>query len=362
MARADGPESTLSPTGMSESIDHSTSPGRISGDLRQLPILNVANSIWPADWAGEFGRQAALHVEVGFGNGLFLVGMAARMPEDNFIGIELAIPSIQKAASRIKRDGSHNVRLIRGSAESVLLTMFEPQSIGTMYVNYPDPWPKARHQNRRLLNHRLLRLVSTRLVPNGHLFIATDHEEYATVIAALIDESVHFEAVDADGYSFSNPHGIVTKYEQRAKRLGDRSFYFRLQNRLTSEWSEFAIPKEYPMPHILIEHPLTPAEIAERLSPDSEEPAAGIRLIALYVNSAEPEVLFDMRVQDEALEQRIAVTLRERGDGSQILRVHSFGHPRSTKRVHEALALLVKKIIALSSEARISHHNLTADL
>src|SRR5699024_9634488 len=114
-----------------------------------------------------------------------------------------------------------NVRMIRGDGVDVLQNMIEPESLTGVRVFFPDPWPKARHHKRRLLQPGTFALIASRLVPGGHLHVATDHADYAEWIDEYGDAEPAFERLDFGTSAAAVPFSLerpVTKFEGRGLR------------------------------------------------------------------------------------------------------------------------------------------------
>lgn len=177
--------------------------------------------VWTrVDWGQIFRRSAPIKLEIGFGNGAFLVEMAQREPETNFVGLEIYRKGIKKAKKRIERAGLHNVRLIRQEVSVALPKLFTAGEISEIYINFPDPWPKRRHHKRRLINPSFIATAYTLLKDRGRIFIATDSGEYAEVIDRLFRGHGGFCFLDQ-----YFPVHAPTKYEQECLRLGGTIYY-----------------------------------------------------------------------------------------------------------------------------------------
>ncbi|WP_067885000.1 tRNA (guanosine(46)-N7)-methyltransferase TrmB [Nocardia vaccinii] len=183
----------------------------------------------PLDAAAWFGRQAPLIVEIGCGTGTATAAMAQAEPQFDLIGIEVYKPGLAQLVQRIEREGIENIRLLRGDAVDVLEHMIAKDSLTGVRVFFPDPWPKARHHKRRLLQPSTMTLIASRLRPGGILHVATDHAGYAEHIAAVGAAEPQFiglnEAAggDRDRFAESAPIGFdrpVTKFESKAHRAG----------------------------------------------------------------------------------------------------------------------------------------------
>lgn len=148
-----------------------TEPGRFA----ILPRLTVSQC------AGEtpiVPGSAAIEVDVGCGKGRFLLARASRHPDLAFLGIERQAGRIQKVAVRAERAGLRNVRLLQLEASYVIEHLLPPSSVSCYYVFFPDPWPKRRHQIRRLLDASFMTCAWRTLVPGGCVHVATDDAAY----------------------------------------------------------------------------------------------------------------------------------------------------------------------------------------
>ena len=140
-------------------------------DLRDRGVL--------AAFAPDLPEPAALVVELGFGRGEFLLGLAEASPTQAHVGVELSFKRSVKMARRLARRPLRNVRLVQGLAQQVVQEALPDASVACFWINFPDPWPKKRHARRRLLQPELAAWLVRRLVPGGSLRIATDDEAYA---------------------------------------------------------------------------------------------------------------------------------------------------------------------------------------
>lgn len=132
----------------------------------------------PNHWFSPERRDHPLDVEIGAGKGTFLVRAAAADPGANFLGIEYARAYWRHAADRCRRHGLENVRLIRTEAEFFLRHYMPDRRVRHVHIYFPDPWPKARHHKRRLIQEPFLRTVH-RITREGSLLrIVTDHADY----------------------------------------------------------------------------------------------------------------------------------------------------------------------------------------
>lgn len=151
----------------------------------------------PPSWATVFGRRAPLEVELGCGRPHYLFERAHEAPHVDVVGIEWKARWIENANRRKKREGVSNVCAVHGNAWLLFGALFAPGSLDAVHLNFPDPWWKARHKKRRILNDTFAELVSSRLRPGGMFFIQTD-------VASLLEEILErAESVP----TLTNPYG-----------------------------------------------------------------------------------------------------------------------------------------------------------
>lgn len=332
--------------------------GRLAAALYNVDMLEgILDSLrlpWPAPWRELYGRRAPLWMEIGFGNGQFLLALAASRPDVNVAGVEISNPSLRKAARKAGRAGLDNVRLLHGNAPGVVWALCRPASLARVYVNFPDPWPKAAHHHRRLINDRFLHLLATRTSPGAHLDVATDHDDYAAWIGERLGRSPYFESRLTVAYVTDRAERLRTKYEQIALAEGRTCRYFRWRRNDAPAADAFPIPLELPMPHIIMQSPLSLQEIKERFRPESwVENGEAIRLIGLFEAAEHEMLLVDTYVEEEPMSQRVGLTIRRRGKGEIVLNVHELGFPRPTPGVHRAVQVLSRWLETLHPEAGV---------
>ena len=163
-----------------------------------------------------FGRTAPIVVEIGCGAGTSTLAMAQAEPDIDVVAVEVYRRGLAQLLSGIDRERVRNIRLVRGDGIDVLQYMFGANSLTGVRVFFPDPWPKARHHKRRLLQPATMALIADRLRPGGVLHAATDHMGYAEHIAEVGDAEPRLRRVgteDALPISVNRP---VTKYERKA--------------------------------------------------------------------------------------------------------------------------------------------------
>jgi len=179
---------------------------------------------------GIFGADVAkplpLVLEIGFGRGEFLLDLAGRSPETAHVGVEYSFKRALKLARRLARTPLRNVRLIEATGEEVVNELLPDASISTLWINFPDPWPKKRHHRRRLIQPAFVVRAARRLVPGGTLHFATDHEGYAEWTDEVLRAEPELQNLYApEPYRRGEEGRLPTAYELEWRALG-RAFHF----------------------------------------------------------------------------------------------------------------------------------------
>lgn len=172
----------------------------------------------PLDTAAWFGRTAPVVLEIGCGAGTSTLAMAQAEPHLDVVAVEVYRRGLAQLLSAIDRADPPvtNIRLIRGDGVDVLTHLLPSESLAGVRVFFPDPWPKARHHKRRLLQAATVALIADRLAPGGVLHAATDHAGYAEQIAAVGDAEPLLRRVGLDDELPISVRRPVTKYERKA--------------------------------------------------------------------------------------------------------------------------------------------------
>ncbi len=178
------------------------------------------------DPASLFARKPQkVWFEIGFGGAEHLVGQAQEHPDIGLIGVEPFRESVGKALSQIDIAKLSNIRIHQGDAREVLIGI-KPETLDRIFILFPDPWPKARHNKRRIVQHESVSLFVSRLKPGGSLRFATDVAHYAdwALERFIANEALEWSAQQADDWRTPPVDHITTRYQ--TKNLGDCSPVF----------------------------------------------------------------------------------------------------------------------------------------
>ncbi len=201
-----------------------TRAGRVSsGQAKALeafgPRFCVSYAREALDFEQAFGRQAPTVLEIGFGMGETTAAIAANMPDTNFLGVEVHTPGVGNLLKLIGEQGLQNLRLIQHDAFEVVTHMIAPDSLAGVHIFFPDPWHKARHNKRRLIQPPFVQLLVSRMKSGAYLHCATDWEEYAEQMLTVLGAEPGLQNT-ADGYATRPEYRPATKFEKRGLRLG----------------------------------------------------------------------------------------------------------------------------------------------
>lgn len=204
--------------------------GRITRAQRRaldelLPRWGIPYSPERLDLDAVFGRKARRVLEIGFGNGDTLVGLAAASPDTDFLGVEVHPPGTGHCLLAIESRALTNLRLVAHDAVEVLEHQLAPASLDEVLLYFPDPWPKKRHHKRRIVQPTFAALTASRLKPHGVFRIATDWEPYAEWMLEVLNAEPQLANVSAEGRWIGDPATRgPTRFEQRGRRLGHEIF------------------------------------------------------------------------------------------------------------------------------------------
>ncbi len=177
------------------------------------------------DWAAQFGRQAPLMLEIGFGTGSALLAFAEAHPHMNCIGMEVYQPGIGSALKEVHAKSLKNLRMMECDARSAVEIVFTPQSLARIHIYFPDPWPKKRHHKRRLVNRDMVALLASRLEVGGELKLATDDAHYARAMLEVCDAEPSLDNQAGVGnLAADSGQRPSTRFERRGKILGNEIF------------------------------------------------------------------------------------------------------------------------------------------
>lgn len=214
---------------------HKLRQGQAALVEEMLPQLSVPET-GPLDARTLFGDPEdsgrPLEFEIGFGGGEHLAGQAAMRPDHGFIGCEPFLNGVVGALNHIRDEKLANVRLHMGDALDVLERLPDA-SLERLYLLHPDPWPKARHAKRRMVNHGPLDLIAAKLKPGAEFRLGTDDPTYCRWSMMVMNQRRDFvwQAKNAADFLTRPADWPETRYERKARRQGHEVWYFIFERR-----------------------------------------------------------------------------------------------------------------------------------
>ncbi|MBI5626149.1 MAG: tRNA (guanosine(46)-N7)-methyltransferase TrmB [Nitrosomonadales bacterium] len=184
-----------------------------------LPRFGIPYTAQPLDLNLAFGREAPKILEIGFGMGDSTATIALAHPENDYLALEVHTPGVGNLLKLIDAQHILNIRIIRHDAVEVLRDMIGNATLDGVHIFFPDPWHKARHNKRRLIQAPFIARLVQKLKPGGYIHVATDWQDYAEQVLSVLCAEPLLENTAAD-YAPRPAYRPLTKFEQRGLRLG----------------------------------------------------------------------------------------------------------------------------------------------
>jgi len=184
-----------------------------------LPRFGIPYAAQPLDLKLAFGRNAPRILEIGFGMGDSTAAIALAHPENDYLALEVHTPGVGNLLKLIDAQQIANIRIIQHDAVEVLRDMIVANTLDGVHVFFPDPWHKARHNKRRLIQAPFIAQLVDKLKPGGYIHVATDWQDYAGQVLSVLSAEPLLENTAAD-YAPRPVYRPLTKFEQRGIRLG----------------------------------------------------------------------------------------------------------------------------------------------
>lgn len=198
--------------------------GRMSGAQRRALDTHAEEFLLsyteaPLSFGVVFGRTAPVILEIGCGMGETTIQIASLHPETDYLGVEVHAPGVGSVLKQASERGLANLRILQHDAVEVVRHMLPQESLNGAHIFFPDPWPKKRHHKRRLIQSTFVSLLASRLKPGAYLHLATDWQEYAEQMLAVLHKDALLENT-AQGFAIRPDYRPLTKFEQRGIKRG----------------------------------------------------------------------------------------------------------------------------------------------
>lgn len=198
--------------------------GRVSNAQQRcydtlMPRYGIPYAGQPLDLDAAFGRVAPKILEIGFGMGESTAAIALAHPENDYLALEVHTPGVGSLLKQIEEKQISNIRIIQHDAVEVLRDMLPDNALDGVHIFFPDPWHKTRHNKRRLIQSPFVARLVQKLKPNGYIHVATDWQDYAEQVLAVLSAEPLLQNTALD-YAPRPDYRPLTKFEQRGLRLG----------------------------------------------------------------------------------------------------------------------------------------------
>ncbi|AFZ67883.1 tRNA (guanine(46)-N(7))-methyltransferase TrmB [Deinococcus peraridilitoris] len=276
-------------------------------------------------------------LEIGFGDGRFWAEHGPNEADANYLGVELSGVSLLKAQRRLTAAGLNNAHLTRLPASTLVRAVTGPGSLARIIVNFPDPWPKAGHEEHRLLRAPFFTLAASRLRPGGEVWFTTDHEEYFQFALQEAQKSGCFTA------TFPEPPAAAlrTKYALKWRELGLSVHHVRW--RAVQSPNVPVLPVEDSqgdhVPHAIVRLPEDFQLSNFRKTVDRTGEHVVVVLDA-YRHASRDQWVLLTHVEERDLTQEALVSVTVREDGSALVRLERFGGPIITAGLKAAVGVV----------------------
>lgn len=315
-------------------------------------ILPWRQHTFPIDWQQEFKRDTPLHLEVGFGDGRFTLRRAIEQPEQNFVALEISTTSISRLLHKLRKAKIENVRMLKLGAQFAVKHLFDKGALESITVNFPDPWPKDKHVDHRLLQRSFYYVAANRLRTGGTIRLATDHSEYL----AFAKE----EAVASNVFTLREevaPEAVfATKYALKWKSQG-KPLYYQVFESLGSDAPLTDIERSS-MPHTLLtgQLPKNP-EFTKQVLPYEDGYVIVHELLQSLGSDNDEDIndiskerwLFRVTIDEPDLKQQVLIIAKRREDDEYIVRFEPFGDPVLTKAARGAVHAVTEWLLTFPS-------------
>jgi len=330
---------------------------------------------WPIEWSRVFGRRGPLALEIGFGNGEFLVDWARAHPERDHLGIELSWTAATHLFRRLDAAGVRNARALLVDAEVALRNLFETETLAEVALNHPCPWPKERHHARRLFDPAGLALLADRMRTGARLTFVTDHAEYAAWFAQVLRGQDALVSCHAGAETDAIPGRRPTKYERKAMAAGIAIHYFEWRKErspYSSAGGSAGAPRSLSLAHddmlsltlrgafdasSLFAEPSDDRGEAHRETHEGEEVV--VRLGPVWRRPDRAQWLVEVLVVEGRLRQEFGVQAVARGEKELLVKLSDLGRPHPTYGVKRAVFCVAREL-AKRHGLQIAHDNLGA--
>lgn len=286
-----------------------------------------------------FGRAAPLDVEIGFGSGRFLTSLADDREGANVLGVEVSAGSLARGLRKLRHEGADHVRLFKGDAAFLYAHVLPDESVRETWVNFPSPWPKERHADRRLMDEAFFGVVAARLVSSGRLYLTSDHDDYfeRAVAAARSVEALDVELREP-------PDSVLeTKYAKKAADAGRAIDHAVVERVGEPTHSPERLETYETMHHAVVRGEIPVIDSFDKQVRRLDEGV--VVVLDAYRPVGDEGLVLPVHAEMEDLTQRFLVEIDPRDDGDVKVEVSSFNKPLMTEATSAAVDLVTEWLV-----------------
>jgi tRNA (guanine-N7-)-methyltransferase len=279
-----------------------------------------------------FPGQTQFYSEIGFGSGEFLIEKAISNQEAAFIGIELSLTSVTKLLKKIKDLHIDNIAVIMCDAKFANRELFD-ENLDGIYMNFPCPWPKKRHRQRRLNNNSFTESLVAALKSHGFVSIYSDHANFTKQFEVSLKENGCFSHINLD----LNPPMINTKYERKWREQRKNIYHLYAVKEKNKNIPKIAGGMD--MPHVHIEK-INNDQLQNVIGKTFSKGSIFFKYVELFHSAQKNKYLIKTITVDNYFEQRFFIEIRQKDDNNWIISLDSNGLPFRTPSVKRAVFYL----------------------
>ncbi|HPE68761.1 MAG TPA: tRNA (guanosine(46)-N7)-methyltransferase TrmB [Thermotogota bacterium] len=297
---------------------------------------------FPLDWDRIFPKAQPINLEIGFGNGEFIEQLAQHNPHENFVGFEMSVSSVAKTQRRLHRKGIQNVRIVMTDGRFGITNLFPEESLQRVYLNFPCPWSKARHFERRVAIPSFFAALNMVLVKDGVFDLSTDVEGYAMETAQIARE----QGFCVPPVRVNEPREIRTRFEKKWMKYGRNIYRLHAQKKTYQQVPRILREVEV-MPHARVSKSqsfLDNLAIGVNRPLQSGDGSSVCVFKGLFKDKVSEHFLVKTIAVDEAFEQHFFIDIFSRGD-EWVVKLDSVSNPYRTPAVKFAVASLAKLLV-----------------
>lgn len=194
--------------------------------LLNSPVLDISTYKLPLNAQEIFGNSNKTAFEIGFGEGEFIVELANKNQDWNFLGIEIKYYRFQKAVRLARKEGPLNLKLLHFDVNIAVEQVFENCIFDKVYINFPDPWPKDRHKKHRIINEAFLNRLNSLMKKDSTVEFASDHLDYVNHTIEQFKSNPKFiNTLKTGSFTTKVKNRPVTKFEKQFVEENKRIYY-----------------------------------------------------------------------------------------------------------------------------------------